>query len=74
MRVVHCRSAYRCARARARHRVLSEDTKNLAAKRSRTVWIVSLVIVAILVVAWIDGGEEPLRQITQPVDLPEGAQ
>ncbi|MBX7526534.1 hypothetical protein [Qipengyuania vesicularis] len=46
----------------------------MAAKRSRIVWIVSLVIVAILVVAWIDGGEEPLRQITQPVDLPEGAQ
>jgi hypothetical protein len=26
---------------------------------------------ALLVLAWMDGGEKPLRQIAQPVQLPE---
>ena len=49
------------------------DTKNLAVKRSRIAGIVILGLVAILVVAWIDGGEEPLHPISQPVEIPESA-
>ena len=36
-------------------------------------WIVALVI-ALLVYAWIDGGEEPLRPIVEPIAVPESAQ
>jgi hypothetical protein len=36
-------------------------------------WIVALVL-ALLVYAWIDGGEEPLRPIVEPVSVPEGVQ
>ncbi len=28
------------------------------------------MVAAILLIAWIDGGEEPLRTIVQPIDLP----
>lgn len=35
-------------------------------------WIVA-ALVALLVYAWIDGGEEPLRPIIEPVAVPEGA-
>ena len=52
---------------------LKQDTKNLAAKRSNLPWVALLVVFAILAAAWIDGGEEPLRPITQDVPLPEGA-
>ena len=27
---------------------------------------------ALLLYAWIDGGAEPVRPITQPIDAPEG--
>jgi hypothetical protein len=29
-------------------------------------------VMAVLVIAWFDGGEEPLRPIVQPVALPAG--
>lgn len=32
----------------------------------------ALVGLAILVLAWFDGGEEPLRPIEQAVEVPEG--
>ncbi|WP_156787192.1 hypothetical protein [Erythrobacter sp. SD-21] len=44
----------------------------MAVKRSNIVWVVLLAIAGILVAAWVDGGEEPLRTIKQPVELPEG--
>ncbi|MBX7541793.1 hypothetical protein [Qipengyuania sphaerica] len=44
----------------------------MAVKRSAILWVVLLGIIGVLVAAWIDGGEEPLRQISQPVELPEG--
>lgn len=47
------------------------DTKNLAVKRSRIAGIAILGILAVLIIAWIDGGEEPLRTISEPVELPE---
>ncbi|MGB7372820.1 hypothetical protein [Pontixanthobacter sp.] len=31
----------------------------------------SIVIVAVIALAWFHGGEEPLRPITQAVPLPE---
>ena len=39
--------------------------------RLRTVWTVLLVIVVlVLIVAWIDGGRQEQRMITEPVELP----
>jgi hypothetical protein len=35
-------------------------------------WI-GAVLLALLVYAWIDGGEEPLRPIVEPVAVPEDA-
>ena len=43
----------------------------MAVKRSRIAGIVVFGVLAILVIAWIDGGEEPLRTISEPVELPE---
>jgi len=37
-------------------------------KASRIGWI-AVAVVAVLALAWIDGGEEPLREISQPVVL-----
>jgi hypothetical protein len=36
-------------------------------------WILAALI-ALLVYAWIDGGEEPLRPIVEPIAVPENAQ
>lgn len=33
---------------------------------------VALLVVAVLALAWFDGGREPLRPIAEPVKLPEG--
>ncbi len=35
--------------------------------------VAALVIMIVLAYAWIDGGEEPLRPIAQPVEVPERA-
>jgi hypothetical protein len=35
-------------------------------------WI-GVVVLALLVYAWIDGGEEPLRPIVEPVAVPGNA-
>jgi hypothetical protein len=43
-------------------------------KDRRIGWIVAALIAAILVYAWIDGGEQPLRPIVEPIAVPEGAQ
>ena len=32
-----------------------------------------LTVMAVLLVAWIDGGEEPIRTIVQPVEVPATA-
>lgn len=40
----------------------------------RIVWAVVALVAALLLYAWIDGGEEPLRPIAQPIDLPETAE
>lgn len=35
-------------------------------------WIAALVVALVLIYAWIDGGEEPIRPMAEPVELPEG--
>ncbi len=35
-------------------------------------WIAALVVALVLIYAWIDGGEEPMRPMAEPVELPEG--
>ena len=30
-------------------------------------------VLAVLVIAWFDGGEEPIRPIVQPIALPQGS-
>ncbi|WP_269084044.1 hypothetical protein [Pelagerythrobacter marensis] len=37
----------------------------------RAVGALVVLVAALLVYAWIDGGEEPLRPIAEPVPLPE---
>lgn len=40
----------------------------------RVVWAVVVLVAALLLYAWIDGGEEPIRPISEPIDLPETAE
>lgn len=40
---------------------------------NRVAVTIAVVLILLLLLAWFDGGEEPLRLIEQPVDLPEGA-
>ncbi|WP_171032992.1 hypothetical protein [Qipengyuania marisflavi] len=48
--------------------------KKLAIKGTRIGCILVIVLLAALVAAWVDGGEEPLRPIEEPVAMPESAQ
>ena len=50
----------------------SPETRNGRWKRIGL--IVVATILAVLGMAWFYGGEEPLRPIVQPVDVPEGMQ
>lgn len=48
---------------------------DFSAMRSRRInHIAGAIVVLLLVYAWIDGGEEPLRPIAEPVELPAAAQ
>jgi hypothetical protein len=49
-------------------------TRPQAMGRRRILIIVVLLVGALLAYAWIDGGREPLRQISEPVPLPEDFQ
>ena len=40
----------------------------------RRIGVGALAIIAILAWAWWDGGEQPMRPITQPIELPGAAQ
>ncbi|WP_268237102.1 hypothetical protein [Tsuneonella deserti] len=35
-------------------------------------WTAAALFALLLVYAWIDGGEEPLRPLSEPVELPAG--
>lgn len=41
--------------------------------RRTVVILAAVVVVALLVWAWLDGGREPLREIAVPVSVPESA-
>lgn len=49
----------------------------MAAKQMLTYRRIALgglaLVLAVLAYAWIDGGEEPVRPITQSIAVPEGA-
>jgi hypothetical protein len=45
---------------------------NLATGRKRILIALAVVLIAALGLAWYDGGREPQRLMTEPVDLPEG--
>ncbi|WP_394727156.1 hypothetical protein [Altererythrobacter sp. GH1-8] len=57
---------------RHQNRILPMEGRARIARNKRrfALWAGGLVCVA-LVIAYIDGGEEPLRPISQPVELPE---
>jgi len=43
--------------------------------RSRRIWQgLALAAILFLAFAWFDGGEEPMREIVEPVALPGAAQ
>lgn len=45
------------------------------AGRMRKDWLLmgtAVMLLALIAFAWIDGGEEPLRPISEPVTLPGG--
>lgn len=44
------------------------------ARRMKTGLIVTMVILAVVGLAWFDGGEEPLRPIVQDIPVPENGQ
>ncbi|XUU59739.1 hypothetical protein ACRAQ6_09160 [Erythrobacter sp. HA6-11] len=61
--------------ARKQNRILPmEGTPPSGRLRIRIVVWVLVLLSILVVVAYIDGGEEPLRPISEPVELPEGTQ
>lgn len=55
-----------------RFRRSSDENMNLG-KGAAMLLGVALALLLLLIYAWFDGGEEPVRPITQPVELPEQA-
>lgn len=45
----------------------------LTKRDKRIGWIAALLLALLLVYAWIDGGEEPMRSMAEPVEVPESA-
>jgi len=39
--------------------------------RNRILAAVVVIVLIVIVYAWLDGGEEPLREISEPVPVPE---
>jgi hypothetical protein len=35
-------------------------------------WVLAVFVVVVFAYAWLDGGEEPLHDISQPVAVPGG--
>jgi uncharacterized membrane protein len=60
--------------ASMRHMADSVRERALALS-SRRIWSGLVVLVILLLfLAWLDGGEQPLREIVEPVAVPEGLQ
>lgn len=51
-------------------RLQSQPQSRRSALRGRARWYAALGLLTILVLAYIDGGEEPIRPITQSVEVP----
>lgn len=62
------------SRPLASRQILAREPALQPRLRVRRVGLVLIVIAVLAVLAWIDGGEEPLHPIAQPVDLPENPQ
>jgi hypothetical protein len=43
----------------------------MALEKRQIGWIAGALVIALLAYAWVDGGEEPLRPIVEPVRVPE---
>jgi len=52
--------------------LLALDAKILALNGTRVGWVLAAILLIVLVAAWMDGGEAPLRPIEQSVALPGG--
>jgi hypothetical protein len=52
---------------------VQERSAGLAMTGRRAVGAIVVLVAALVLYAWIDGGEEPLRPIAQPVALPGAA-
>ncbi len=46
----------------------------LAMTGRRMGWMAAALIALVMAYAWFDGGEEPMRPIAEPIDVPGGAQ
>jgi hypothetical protein len=62
------------SRPLASRQILAREPALQPRLRVRRLALVLVAIVALAGLAWIDGGEEPLHPISQPVDLPENPQ
>jgi hypothetical protein len=50
----------------------TDEAQPLAMSLRRSVIGLAVLVVLVLAIAWIDGGEESLHEISQPVAVPEG--
>jgi len=50
---------------------LNEGQAFLAMTGTRMKWVAAAALALLLAYAWIDGGEEPLRPIAEPVAVPQ---
>ena len=59
--------------ARNRTRIQPMESGIGPRPRPGRIWIIlTMVIVAVIALAWFDGGEQPIRPISQPIAMPEG--
>lgn len=52
---------------------LQDQLRPRGTERRRGIAVAAVIAAALLVLAWYEGGEEPLRPIAEPVVLPEQA-
>ena len=53
--------------------VAGQEGSLLTMSRKGIGWVAAALVAALLLYAWIDGGEEPLHPIVEPVAVPESA-
>ncbi len=56
-----------------RSATVTDEAQSLAMSLRRIGIGLALIVILLLAIAWIDGGEEPLREIVTPVALPPEA-